>query len=236
MSWLIKSSIGRKLVMSISGLALILFLTFHMSMNLVALFSADAYNAICEFLGANWYALVATKGLALLFIVHIVYALILTNQNRKARGNDAYAIANKPKGIEWASQNMMVLGVIVLLGLALHMFNFWAKMQLNELLGVHHFELGGKTLSPTDGAGLIQYTFSQPIYVVLYLVWLAALWFHLCHGFWSSLHTIGWNNNVWQRRLECISNVYSTIIVLGFAAVVIFYFVQSMCGGQCPFA
>ena len=63
MSWLIKSSIGRKLVMSISGLALILFLTFHMSMNLVALFSEEGYNAVCEFLGANWYALVATVGL-----------------------------------------------------------------------------------------------------------------------------------------------------------------------------
>ena len=74
MSWLIKSSIGRKLVMSISGLALILFLTFHMSMNLVALFSEEGYNAICEFLGANWYALVGTMGLAFLFIVHIVYA------------------------------------------------------------------------------------------------------------------------------------------------------------------
>ena len=83
MSWLIKSSIGRKLVMSISGLALILFLTFHMSMNLVALFSEEAYNAVCEFLGANWYALVASMGLAVLFIVHIIYAFILTLQNRK---------------------------------------------------------------------------------------------------------------------------------------------------------
>ncbi len=223
MSWLIKSSIGRKLVMSISGLALILFLTFHMSMNLVALFSADAYNMICELLGANWYALVATKGLALLFLVHIVYAMILTYQNGKARGNDAYAVPNRPKGVEWASQNMMVLGVIVLLGLGLHLFNFWAKMQLNELIGVHEFVLGGKTLTPTDGAGIMIYTFGNPIFTGLYLVWLAALWFHLTHGFWSSLHTIGWNNTIWLKRLECISTVYSTIIVLGFATVVIAY-------------
>ena len=102
MSWLIKSSIGRKLVMSISGLALILFLTFHMSMNMVALFSGEAYNMVCEFLGANWYALVATVGLAALFIVHIVYAFILSYQNRKARGNDRYAIPNRPQGVEWA--------------------------------------------------------------------------------------------------------------------------------------
>lgn len=241
MSWLIKSSIGRKLVMSISGLALILFLTFHMSMNLVALFSAEAYNMICAFLGANWYALVATKGLALLFLVHIVYAFLLSYQNRKARGNDAYAVANKPKGIEWASQNMMVLGIIVLLGLGLHLYHFWAKMQLNELLGVHEFVLGGQTFTPTDGAGIMLYTFKNPVYSGLYLVWLAALWFHLAHGFWSALHTIGWNNNVWQKRLVCISNVFSTVIVLGFAAVVIMYFligneILPLPGGACTVA
>ncbi len=222
MSWLLKSSIGRKLVMSITGLALILFLTFHMSMNLVALFSAEGYNAVCEFLGANWYALVATKGLALLFILHIVYAFILTYQNKKARGNDRYAIANQPKGIEWSSQNMMVLGVIVLLGIGLHLFNFWAKMQLAEIIGQHDLGIEGVS-GPTDGAGLIKYTFSNPIFVVLYIVWLVALWFHLAHGFWSALHTMGANNTIWLKRLQTISTIYATIIVLGFGAVVILY-------------
>lgn len=232
MSWLLKSSIGRKLVMSISGLALILFLVFHMSMNMVALFSAEAYNAICEFLGANWYALVATKGLALLFLVHIVYAFILSYQNRKARGNSRYEVEGKQKGVEWASKNMMVLGIIVLLGLGLHLFNFWAKMQLAEIMGVHDLGIEGVS-GPTDGAGLIRYTFSNPIYVVLYLVWLVALWFHLSHGFWSALHTIGWNNNIWLNRLIVISNVFSTLIVLGFASVVIYFYAQSLCVGVC---
>ena len=86
--WLCKSSIGRKVVMSVTGVALILFLTFHMSMNLVALFSGDAYNAVFEFLGANWYALVATLGLAALAVIHIVYAFLLTMQNRRARGDE----------------------------------------------------------------------------------------------------------------------------------------------------
>lgn len=232
MSWLLRSSIGRKLVMSISGLALILFLVFHMSMNMVALFSGEAYNAVCEFLGANWYALVATKALALLFLVHIVYAFILSYQNRKARGNSRYEVEGTQKGVEWASKNMMVLGVIVLLGLGLHLFNFWAKMQLAEIMGVHDLGIEGVS-GPTDGAGLIRYTFSNPIYVVLYLVWLAALWFHLSHGFWSALHTIGWNNNVWLDRLIVISNVFSTLIVLGFASVVVFFYAQSLCVGVC---
>ena len=93
--WLINSSIGRKLVMSISGLGLILFLTFHMAMNAVALFSGEGYNMVCEFLGANWYALVATVGLAALVVIHIVYAFILQIQNLKARGSERYAVTAK---------------------------------------------------------------------------------------------------------------------------------------------
>lgn len=95
--WLSNSSIGRKVVMSVTGIALVLFLTFHMAMNLVALFSEDAYNMICEFLGANWYALVATAGLAALFVIHIIYAFWLTMQNRAARGSERYAVNVKPK-------------------------------------------------------------------------------------------------------------------------------------------
>ena len=95
--WLSNSSIGRKVVMSVTGIALVLFLTFHMAMNLVALFSEDAYNMICEFLGANWYALVATAGLAALFVIHIIYAFWLTMQNRAARGHERYAVTAKPK-------------------------------------------------------------------------------------------------------------------------------------------
>ena len=90
--WLSNSSIGRKVVMSVTGIALVLFLTFHMAMNLVALFSAEGYNMVCEFLGANWYALVATVGLAALFVIHIIYAFWLTIQNRAARGNERYAV------------------------------------------------------------------------------------------------------------------------------------------------
>lgn len=228
MSWLIKSSIGRKLVMSITGLALILFMTFHMSMNLIALFSQHAYNEVCEFLGANWYALVGTMGLAFLFIVHIVYAFILTFQNRRARGKDRYSVVSRPKGVEWASQNMLVLGIIVIVGLALHLYNFWANMQLVEIANTHISIEGIE--GPADGAGLIRYTFSQPVFVVLYVLWLVALWFHMCHGFWSSLQTIGWNSTLWFKRIQRISVIYTTLIILGFLAVVFWFYLKSICG------
>ena len=122
--WLTQSSIGRKVIMSVTGIALILFLTFHGCMNLVALFSKDAYNTICEMLGANWYAVAATVALGALVVLHFVYAFILTLQNRRARGASRYAVTDRPGKVEWASQNMFVLGIIVVLGLLLHLFNF----------------------------------------------------------------------------------------------------------------
>jgi succinate dehydrogenase / fumarate reductase, cytochrome b subunit len=131
--WLTNSSIGRKVIMSVTGIALILFLTFHGCMNLVALFSKEGYNWVCEMLGANWYAVVATAGLAVLVALHFIYAIILTLQNRKARGNNRYAVTSKPEKVEWASQNMLVLGIIVVLGMLLHLFNFWYNMMFAEL-------------------------------------------------------------------------------------------------------
>ena len=226
-NFLCNSSIGKKLIMSITGCALVLFLLFHMSMNIVAIISAEGYNMICEFLGANWYALVATLGLAVLVGVHFLYAFILTFQNRKARGNIRYAVTVKEKGVSWASKNMLVLGIIVILGMALHLFNFWAKMQLVEILGHHENSIG---LSPTDGTALIAYTFSQWYYVVIYLVWFAALWFHLTHGVWSMFQSAGWANQTWYPRLKMVSNVIATVIFLGFAAVAIAFYAKSLCG------
>lgn len=192
--WLCNSSIGRKVVMSVTGVALILFLTFHMSMNIAALFSGDAYNMICEFLGANWYALVATLGLAALAVIHILYAFWLTMQNRKARGTERYAVTTRPAGVEWSSQNMLVLGIIIILGLLLHLFNFWYNMMFAELTGI------AVAHDPADGYAYIVDTFSCPVYVVLYIVWLVALWFHLTHGFWSAMQTFGWSGKVWFCR------------------------------------
>ncbi len=207
--------------MSVTGIALVLFLTFHACMNVVVLFSGDAYNMICEFLGSNWYAVAGTVVLVGLIALHFIYATILTLQNLKARGNNRYAVVETPAKVEWASQNMFVLGLIVCLGLFLHLFNFWANMMGAE------FYNGGMALvgefEATDGAGLIQFTFGNPIYAVLYLVWLAALWFHLSHGFWSAIQTLGVNNKVWFNRWKLIGNVYVTLVMLMFAAVVVYF-------------
>ena len=230
--WLINSSIGRKVVMSVTGVALILFLTFHGCMNVVALFSEEGYNMICEFLGANWYAVVATLGLAALAVIHIVYAFILTAQNRTARGDNRYEVATQVNAgkVEWASKNMLVLGIIICLGLLLHLYNFWYNMMFAELVGVM------PAIDPTDGFGWIKATFSNPVFSVLYIVWLVAIWFHLSHGFWSAMQTFGWSGKVWLKRWMCIGNIYVTLLMHCFLVVVLaFWFgcAPSLCSGSC---
>ena len=227
-NFLCNSSIGKKLVMSISGCFLVLFLLFHMSMNIAALFSAEAYNAICAFLGANWYAVAGTGVLAAGVFVHFAYALMLTIQNRKARGQQRYAVTVTEKGVSWASKNMLVLGVIVIGGLLVHMCHFWSKMMLVELMGEHSVVVGGMELAPTDGAALIAFTFSKWYNVLIYVVWLAALWFHLSHGVWSMIQTVGWANDKWYPRLKCLSTLVATIICGGFALVAVVFFVKSL--------
>lgn len=224
--WLIDSSIGRKLVMSITGTFLVLFLLFHSIMNLVVIISPEGYNAICEFLGANWYALVATSILASGFVIHILYALYLTFQNMRARGAERYAVKNNQKGVSWSSQNMLVLGAIVLGFLVLHMYNFWFKMQFVELTGIHTGDF-----HPADGAAYVQQLFSNWVYCVVYIVWLVALWLHLTHGIWSALQSLGLNNKTWLPRVKVIANVISTIVVLMFMAVPVYYLLG--CGSGC---
>lgn len=226
--FLTNSSVGKKLVMSITGAFLVLFILFHMSMNLTAIISPEGYNLVCELLGANWYALAGTFVLAIGVVIHFIYALILTWDNYRARGSQRYAVTVREPGVDWASKNMLVIGFIILAGLVLHLFNFWAKMQLVEVLGGHANSLG---FHPADGAALVAYTFSQWYYVVIYLVWFFALWFHLTHGVWSMFQSVGWGNDIWYPRLKCIANIVATVVFLGFAVVVLVYFFRSLCCG-----
>jgi len=214
--WLTNSSIGRKLIMSITGACLILFLTFHVLMNAVAIVWPTAYNTICQLLGANWYALVASMGLAALFVLHIVYAFILTLQNRKARGNDRYNVTTLPPHVEWSSNNMLVLGIVVVAFLVVHMIQFWAKMQLVEALShdpATWAVVDGVAANPAMGTLFIHAAFSEVWTPIVYIIGFVALWFHMNHGFWSMFQTAGWNNDTWLPRLKKVACWWTTIVV-----------------------
>ncbi len=216
--------------MAITDICLVLFVTFHVLMNAVALIWPTAYNQVCEFLGANWYALVASAGLALLFIIHIIYACWLTIQNRRARGNDRYLVNTRPPQVEWSSKNMLVLGIVILAFLVVHLIQFWYKMQWQEIM---HNELSvlpqlnGAPVPGAFGTLFIQMAFQEIWTPIVYIIGFIALWFHFNHGFWSMLHSIGWDNGTWLNRLKKISCWWTSIVVALFIAQAIVFTVRA---------
>lgn len=207
------SSITKKLFMAITGACFVLFVSFHGVMNFVSIFSADAYRDICNFLGANWYAVAATIFIAGFAGLHLLTALILSVENFIARGGVRYRKTERPKGVEWSSRNMLALGIFIVFGLTLHLVDFWSKMQLAELLGNQ----------PVDGIDQIKFVFSNNYYSVMYLLWLVTLWFHLSHGIWSMLQSVGWNGSRINNALQVIAYIIATVIVLLFVSVVVYY-------------
>ena len=211
------SSITKKLIMSISGIFLILFMLIHSTINFFSVIDAfkGTWGAPA---GEGWFASgcwfmatpvidIMVPVLALGFLVHIAYACILTYGNLKARGTERYAVANKTKAESWAAKNMFVLGIIVLGFLAFHLTHFWAEMQYVEWFKGEH-------VAPEKAYFLLEKTFGTWWMTAIYIVWFAAFWFHLTHGFWSALQTIGWSNKVWEKRLMCIGNVVATLFFL----------------------
>ena len=168
------SSIGTKLIMSISGLFLIIFLLLHLTINLFSVIdsfngtygSADGlFQAGCDFMALP-IVTVMVPVLALGFIIHIIYAGYLTMCNIQSRGGyKRYEVASKAKTESWASKNMFALGIIVLGILAFHLTHFWADMQLKEFMG-------SEAENPYL---LLNVTFGQWWVLVIYIIWFGAL-------------------------------------------------------------
>lgn len=220
MSKLWSSSIGKKLVMSLSGLFLVIFLLVHLAANLFFYGGPEAYDAMCAFMDTNPFIRVMVPVLALGFIIHIAWATVITLKNQTARPVK-YKVQNLSKSSAWESRNMYVLGIIVLGILVWHLSDFWADMQLQHFIG------GEAVASPY---ALLVQTFANPVISILYIIWIIALWFHLRHGFWSAFQTIGLDNQIWIKRWKCVAKVYAFIVAVGFISIPVAVLLITCCG------
>ena len=232
MWFIFNSSIGKKLVQAISGAFLILFLLLHSVINFFSvidsftgkfgvvalddkLFSAGdgLFKLGCDFMSTPFISLMVPV-LALGFVIHILYGCWLTAKNISARGGfKRYAVSSKAAADSWSAKNMFVLGILILGLICFHLFHFWSKMQMPELLPVGTY---------VDNPYLLLcQTFSHWWILAIYIIWFIALWFHLVHGFWSMFQTIGWNNQKWLKRLKVIGAIFSTLIVVMFISVAV---------------
>lgn len=226
MANLFSSSIGRKLIMSLSGLFLIMFLFVHLLVNSFLLFGPGTpdtgalFNAGVHFMGTNPLIRVIEPVLGIGFLVHIVYSLILSLQNMKARGSDKYASGNNTKGVTFSSKNMLALGIAVFAFLIIHIADFWWKMKIShEMPTEASFKFFGELVHGENGYALVNARFQILWVVICYSIGSIALAYHLSHGFWSAFQTIGWNNTIWLARLKVIGSVIAWLIGLGFTLI-----------------
>ena len=205
-----------------------LFLVVHLLLNSFLLIpdGGEMFNAGAHFMATNPIIAVIEPVLAIGFLVHIIWGALLTIQNRKARGTSRYASGNKTTGVTWASKNMFILGSVILAFLVLHIAHFWVKMKLtgDPLLDPITISIAGVPTVVENAYALVNATFSYLWIVVVYIIAGIGLALHLSHGFWSSLHSIGFNNDIWRKRLTIVGNIYAWVVGLGFASIALFQY------------
>lgn len=219
------TSIGRKFLMSISGIFLMMFIVVHLTVNIMLIFddSGALFNQAANFMATNPLIRVMEPLLGIGFLVHIIWSFILSFQNYKARPT-GYVKVDQSNASSWASRNMLVLGALVLIFLVIHIMNFFyvIKLEYETLLST---EIDGVEMHDTYTlvAGLFK---SSAIYCVIYIIAGILLGFHLGHGFWSSFQTIGINNKVWMKRLQFVGKIYAVVVAAGFAIIPLYFLIK----------
>ena len=204
----LRSTVGRKYLMGATGLVWMGFIFGHMAGNLLIFVSADAYNAYGHAIVSNKILLYGTEITILAaLIVHVTMAILLTQQNRSARGGRYEINPNGEKGSSWASRNMGLQGSIILAFVILHLITF--------KYGTHYdTEVGGVQMR--DLHRLIVEVFHKPGYVVWYVIALVLMMFHLSHGAHSIFQSFGILERKMQDKLKKFAWTYAVVVVAGF--------------------
>ena len=230
MNWLtqyLTSSVGRKLTMSLTGLFLIVFLVVHLLGNFQLLKDdgGEAFNKYTYFMTHNPLIKTVSYGLYFFIILHTIQGLLIWWHNRQSKGQ-GYAVKAIPPGVNWASQNMALLGTLILFFLIIHMGDFWLKMKMGEL-STHTYEdfVNGEPIA--DLYSRVSVAFQNPLLVASYVIAQVVLFFHLSHGFQSAFQTIGANHPKYTPFIRGFGWVYAILVPLGFAAIpILFYFLH----------
>jgi succinate dehydrogenase / fumarate reductase cytochrome b subunit len=224
MSWLTKtltSTIGRKLIMSLTGIFLVLFLVVHLAGNLQLLKDDGgmAFNIYAKFMTSNPLIKTTSYLLYATFLIHIFLSLRLTIQNRKARGSVGYAVNGAAKSVTWNSKNMGLLGTIVFIFLVIHMRNFWYEMHWG---GIQMVSYDGESYK--DLYSVVSAAFGEPLYVIGYVIAMFGLAFHLYHGFQSSFQSLGINHKKYTPAIKFVGVAFSILVPGLFAIIPIYMF------------
>lgn len=209
------SSIGKKLVMALTGISLILFLMVHCYVNALVFLELPfigppgrgyaAYEGAAHFLGSNPLTRIAEIGLFVGIILHIVQGLMLVSQNNATRPVK-YNVNPGNKNSKWYSRSMGLLGTLILLFLILHLVHFWAPNRMQQLVEGHEKDLYYE----------MEVTFQSIWVVIVYALGCISLGYHLLHGFWSAFQTLGVSTKKYTGIIRTLGTIFSIVVPLIF--------------------
>ena len=212
---IMSSSIARKVAMALSALFLIIFLLIHITVNLLSVFSEEAFNMASHFMGTNPLIQFVMQPILILGVVfHFVLGIILEFQNKMALGV-RYAKNNGPANSTWMSRNMIVSGMVILAFIILHFIDFWFPE-------INHKYIEVLPEDPHRYLEELRHKFESPVRVGAYVIAFVLLALHLLHGFQSSFQSLGMNNK-YTKCVKSIGNAYAIIIPLGFIFIALFH-------------
>ena len=218
MAGLTQSTIGRKFLMALSAMFLLVFLLIHLSVNLLSIFSEDAFNTASHFMGYNpLIQFVMQPVLVAGVIFHFVMGFVLEMKNKNARPVK-YAVANNSGNSSWSSRNMIISGAVILAFLGLHMYDFW----MHEM---NYKYVEALSINETRYWEELHAKFADLWRVIFYAVSFVLLGLHLSHGFQSSIQSIGARHPKYLKCVNTLGTWYSILIPLGFIVVAVFHFV-----------
>jgi succinate dehydrogenase / fumarate reductase, cytochrome b subunit len=226
MSNLLTTSIGKKFILSLTGIFLMLFILVHLSLNLLLIFddSGTLFNRGAHFMETHPLVRIAEFVLGVGFLVHILWSLVISYHNWKARPV-TYAIKERRASSSWSSRNMLILGALILVFLGIHLANFFWVIKFNAH-SLAEVPVEGETMKDTYTLVSGLFKTSLP-YSLLYIVGALLLGLHLTHGFWSVFQTLGLNSSRWLNRLKWVARIYAFIVAVGFSAIPIYFIFHS---------
>jgi len=225
MKWfldLFSSSLGRKLMMALTGLFLITFITVHLIGNLQLLKrdGGRAFNTYAEFMTSNPLIKTVSYINYTIILVHVIWALMLSARNRAARGPEHYAVSSS-KSSTWSSRNMGILGTLIFIFILIHMRQFWYEMHWG---GIETAVYDGKEVK--NLYKVVAFTYQEFWYVALYVFSMAVLAFHLWHGFASAFQTLGLKHLKYNPLINFVGKAFAIIVPALFALIPIKMFLN----------
>ncbi|MDB2576537.1 succinate dehydrogenase cytochrome b subunit [Planctomycetota bacterium] len=204
----LSSSIGRKYVMAVTGLSLTLFLLVHMAGNLTLYAGNDAFNEYADLLESNPLLPLAEAGLLVLFVVHILFAVLLTGRNKTSR-SDKYQSSLGMGAKTVASTTMWITGPVLLVFLVIHIWDFRISKEL---------------LDEYDLAQMVVDRLRHPVGFVIYTASIGMVGLHMWHAFQSAFQTLGVAHPRYRSLIQNTGRLITALLVAGFGGIPFYLF------------